>query len=47
MNTYNIKKIKNKSILPPPVDTDVGGAREPRVQEVNTAHCARPPDRLL
>lgn len=34
------------SILPPPVDPDVGGACEPRVQEVNAAHRAGASDRL-
>lgn len=33
-------------LLPPPVDTDVGGACEPGVQEVNAAHCPRPSDGL-
>ncbi len=38
--------MSQNAVLPPPVDPDVGRSREPRVQEINAAHGARPSDRL-
>lgn len=35
------------ALIPPPVDSDVGRSRKPGVEDVNTAHSVRSPDRLL